>query len=81
MVSPLAKKNPLPPFGAGNGFGFRFVGVRLDHYRPLALIAEKQLGNEENNKADNGDEILHKLSWSVLLVWRIAARCGQSQAN
>jgi hypothetical protein len=33
--------------------------VRLDHYRPLALIAETNLDNEKNNKADNGDEIFH----------------------
>jgi hypothetical protein len=40
-----------------------FVRVRLDHYRPLALIAENNLDNEENNKADNGDEIFHGLGF------------------
>jgi hypothetical protein len=62
------KKNPLPPWGAGNGFFyFSFLGVRLGHYQPFLIIADEDTG-DDNNKAKKDDNY-KGLNHAVTLVF------------
>jgi hypothetical protein len=62
------KKNPLPPSGLVTDFWMSRFGVRLDHYQPFVIIADDDLGDDNENKVekiDNGAARIHESTHHV----------------